>query len=110
MPTPKAVAIAEAKERFRQSFVGGPVLVTHHVENLEAEVRSRVLEAVRQFSDFKPDNDRHQERDFGSVAIDGETYFWKIDLYDESYERGSPCPADPSVTRRVLTVMHIHEW
>lgn len=31
--------------------------------------------------------------------------FWKIDLYDEQLVYGSPAPANPAVTRRVLTIM-----
>jgi hypothetical protein len=32
-------------------------------------------------------------------------YFWKIDYYDLAGECGSSDPANPAVTRRVLTVM-----
>lgn len=39
-----------------------------------------------------------------------ETYLWKIVLYYYSYERGSSQLPDPSLTRRVLNGMHVHEW
>ncbi len=30
--------------------------------------------------------------------------FWKIEYYDRATEMGSPDPADPAVTTRVLTI------
>ena len=45
-----------------------------------------------------------------SIKIDGETFFWKIDYYDQSMEMGSPDPADPNVTKRVLTIMKSDEY
>ncbi|MEQ8826157.1 MAG: DUF3768 domain-containing protein, partial [Parvibaculum sp.] len=62
------------------------------------------------FDDFTPDNDPHGEHDFGSVRIDENAIFWKIDYYDRSMEAGSPDPADPEVTTRVLTIMLADEY
>lgn len=41
-----------------------------------------VLEAVRSFNQFSPDNDPYGERDFGALAVLGHRIFWKIDLYE----------------------------
>lgn len=103
-------SISKHNDRFRESFVGGRVLITPYVQQLEADVRDKVLQAVREFDTFTEDNDPHDEHDFGSIKIAGETFFWKIDLYDKDYEFRSPEPSNPEVTRRVLTVMHAHEY
>jgi len=36
--------------------------------------------------------------------------FRKIDYYDRATEAGSPDPADPAVTTRVLTLMRADEY
>ena len=50
------------------------------------------------------------EHDFGALTVAGVRLLWKIDYYDAAMAGGSPDPADPSVTTRVLTVMLAHEW
>ena len=50
------------------------------------------------------------EHDFGSVDLNGGRYFWKIDYYDNDLTAHSPDPADPDVTRRVLTIMCAGEY
>jgi hypothetical protein len=55
-------------------------------------------------------NDPHEEHDFGSFEHAGKTIFWKIDCYDRDLNYGSPDPADPIVTARILTVMLAEEY
>ena len=71
---------------------------------------SRADVLVELFDAFTPDNDPHQEHDFGSFDHHGETIFWKIDYYDLNLALASPEPADPAVTRRVLTLMRAEEY
>ena len=66
--------------------------------------------AVAQFDAFTEDNDPYGERDFGSIEIEGERYFWKIDYYDRSLRFGAEDPSDTSETMRVLTLMHASEY
>ena len=102
--------IRELNDAFRHTFVGGAVMITAGVEAMPAEQRRSLLAKVRAFDTFTEDNDPHGEHDFGAVDEDGVRCFWKIDLYDRATEFGSPDPADPAVTTRVLTVMLVDEY
>ena len=70
----------------------------------------RLMLAVADFDAFSEDNDPYGEHDFGSLSLQGEVVFWKIDYYDLDLSNGSPDPADPRVTIRVLTVMMASEY
>jgi hypothetical protein len=70
-----------------------------------ADFIAKVRAAVRDFDAFDNNNDPWQEHDCAVLDVDGEPVMFKIDYYDENMEYGSPDPADPSVTRRVLTIM-----
>jgi hypothetical protein len=69
-----------------------------------------VLTAVRDFDDFTADNDPYNEHDLGALTVDGDRMLWKIDYYDRDRRYGSPDPADPAVTTRILTIMLASEY
>jgi hypothetical protein len=108
--TSKTDQIRTLNDAFRQSFVGGRVMMTSGVNALDDADRHALLAAVQSFEDFSPDNDPHGERDFGSIDIRGSRFFWKLDYYDLNCHGGSPDPADPAVTTRVLTIMRAEEY
>lgn len=58
----------------------------------------------------KFDNDPYGEHDFGSLIVDGNKVFWKIDYYDKGMQYASPDPANLSVTVRVMTIMLADEY
>jgi hypothetical protein len=93
---------------FRRTFVGG--LITAGVETMPIDQRRSLLAKVRAFDAFTDDNDPHREHDFGAVDEAGVRYFWKVEYFDRATEMGSPDPADPAVTTRVLTVMRADEY
>jgi hypothetical protein len=97
--------IRSLNDEFRQTFVGGRVMMTDGINALPNTTKAQVLSSVRQFTGFTPDDDPHGEHDFGAFEVDGEKFFWKIDYYDKSLDVGSENPADPEVTTRVLTIM-----
>jgi len=97
-------------DNFRSTFVGGQVVMTRGVADLPLDVRARLILAVQSFSNFTKDNDPHGEHDFGSLEIEGETYFFKVDYYALDMNGGSENAADPSVTTRVLTIMRADEY
>jgi hypothetical protein len=108
--TSKADRIRELNDAFRRAFVGGAVMITAGVEAMPADQRRSLLQKVRAFDAFTEDNDPHGEHDFGAIDEGGVRCFWKIDYYDRATEMGSPDPADPAVTTRVLTIMLAEEY
>ena len=102
--------ISELNDSFRQSFVGGRVVMTAGVAALSDATRAEAFRTVQAFEGFSADNDPHAEHDFGSFDLAGQKFFWKIDYYDQTLQFGSDNPADPTVTVRVLTVMLAEEY
>ena len=71
----------------------------------------RAVIMVQTYSAFDESNDPYGEHDFGSfIHPFGGKVFWKIDYYDPDLKYGSEDPADPSKTKRVLTVMLASEY
>jgi hypothetical protein len=105
-----AEQIRELNDRFRSTMSGGRVMLTAGVDALPSDVKAMVIRRVVTFSDFTPDNDPHGEHDFGSFALAGRKFFFKIDYFDVAMEFGSEDPADPSKTTRVLTIMLTEEY
>lgn len=86
------------------------MLLTSGIQNLPDTTQSRIVEAAQGFDTFTPDNDPHGEHDFGAVTVEGHKVFWKIDYYDPTLQYGSEDPANPAVTKRVLTIMLAEEY
>jgi hypothetical protein len=106
----KTDRIRELNDAFRRTFVGGAVMITAGVEAMPLDQRRSLLQRIRSFSDFSEDNDPHNEHDFGAIDEAGVRFFFKIDYYDRKTEYGSPDPADPAVTMRVMTIMLASEY
>jgi hypothetical protein len=105
-----AETIRSLNDAFRRTFIGGMVMITSGVEAMPLDQRRSLLQKVRAFDAFSDDNDPHGEHDFGAVDEGGGRFFWKFDYYDRATEMGSPDPADPAVTTRVLTIMRADEY
>lgn len=110
MTTTQTDRIRELNDVFRTTWLTGTVLLTSGIRNLPDTTQSRIAEAVQSFDTFTPNNDPHGEHDFGAVTIEGHKVFWKIDYYDPTMEYGSDDPANPTVTKRVLTIMLAEEY
>jgi hypothetical protein len=115
----RAERIARLNDLARSAMgIASVVVVTEGFRALPEADQSRLRELVETFDAFTPDNDPYRERDFGAIyqGVDGVwstsrpadvavTVFWKVDAYDRALRFGSEDPADPVVTRRVLTIM-----
>ena len=104
------MTIAELNDAFRRTFTGGQVFVTRGISALPQATQVAICERVVAFEQFGEDNDPPGEHDFGSFDHDGLSIFWKIDCYDLDRNFGSPDPADPSQTERVLTILLAEEY
>jgi Protein of unknown function (DUF3768) len=105
-----AARIQELKDAFRQSFVGGTVVVAAGFLSLTAERRGLILAKLQTFDQFNKDNALNREHDFGIIEDRDVRCIWKTDCYDSDMELMSSDPADPSVSTRVLTVMLAEEY
>jgi hypothetical protein len=106
----KSAKIRTLNDRFRKSLTGGRVMMTAAVSALPDDVRARAIELTRTFDNFTPDNDPHNEHDFGSFEIDDQKFIFKHAYYDKSMQYGSEDPGDPQKTTRVLTIMLADEY
>ena len=120
----RAERIARLNDLARRAMgIACVVVATEGIRALPEVDQSRLRELVETFDAFTSENDPYGERDFGAIyqGADGVwsvsrpidvavTVFWKIDAYDRELRFGSEDPADPAMTRRVLTIMLASEY
>lgn len=110
LASPAAAAIRLLNDQLRTTGTGGAIVISRGVAALGPAAVAAIQAAVRAFDTFGAGNDPYGEHDFGSFLRDGEWIVWKIDYYDSTGRRGSPDPANPAVTTRVLTIMLAAEY
>jgi hypothetical protein len=103
-----AATIAETNDRIRKTIPNTPFphifTITDTVSALESNSLLELFKLVRDFNTFNEHNDPHLERDFGKIDFKGESYFWKIDYFDNElkyYEVDG---------RRIITLMHVSDY
>lgn len=121
-PAPVGVsAIADLNDAMRHSLAvqsDAHIMMTSGIDALCGPLttqlgwhrRAELLRLIRDYEDFAKGNDPYGERDFGAFTFANVKCFWKIDYYNLDMSGGSENPADPSVTRRVLTIMRADEY
>ena len=102
--------IRALNDAFRRSLEGGTLVLTAGIITLGSVTQTQIIEAIRGFEAFTPDNDPWEEHDFGSVEVAGELIYFKIDYFDLTRAMHSEDPADPSKTERVMTIMLASEY
>lgn len=102
--------IAELNDALRKEGQGGMIVETQGIQALSGDIRQQVYAAVRTFDSFSPDNDPHQEHDFAALTVAKKRINWKVDYYDPSMSFLSEDPTDPSITKRVMTIMLAEEY
>ena len=109
-PVSSPARIAALNDALRRHRTGGRLFFTSGVARMGDEAVTKVLATVAAFTAFTDDNDPHGEHDFGAFEHEGVRLSWKIDYYDLDLQYGSPDPANPAVTTRVLTIMLADEY
>ena len=102
--------IRALNDELRATGRGGIVLITSGVAALPPPVQAAIVAAVRCFDDFSMANDPYGEHDCAALEAAGHRVLFKIDYYDSSFRSSSADPADPLLTRRVLTIMLAGEY
>lgn len=107
--------IRDANDRFRwgDESIPGERLMTQGLAAVIEEAGASPLDVIQiviAFENFTEDNDPFGTHEFGSFEFQGQTCFWKLDLYDNDLTYGSPDPTDLSKTKRVLTIMLASEY
>ena len=102
--------IRALNDSFRRSLRGGYVTATCGIQHCGPAATSEILRSVRTHAQFEAGDDPYCEHDFGAFDFRQARVFWRIDYYDKQLEGGSPDPADPAVTSRVLTIMLASEY
>jgi hypothetical protein len=102
--------IRALNDQLRLKLATGLAVITTGVAALGPEAVDRIVKTISVYDDFCHANDPHEEHDFGAFEAEGESIFFKIDYYDNSLSCHSPDPADPSVTKRVITIMLASEY
>ena len=106
----KTSLIRALNDALRQTLTGGRAVITPGVAALGQAAVARIIKTIAVYDDFCQANDPYGEHDFGAFEADGRTIFFKIDCYDRDLNYGSPDPANPAVTERVLTIMLAEEY
>jgi hypothetical protein len=94
----------------RRYLTDGRVVFSSGIAALPPEDQAAIIDRVRTCDDFTPANDPYGEHDFGAFDYAGRHIVWKIDYYDGNLRFGSPDPSDPTLTKRVLTILFAEEY
>lgn len=114
-----AAIIAKQNDAFRTSITAsvkspdvppGKLVMTSGVAAESDAFRAAMFGALIAFEDFNEDADPYGCHEMGVLEIEGQTVWFKFDLYDENYEYGAETPTDPNRTRRVLTLLFPSEY
>ena len=100
-------SIRELNDALRQTLAGGRVLLSPGVLSLPVEANAELLERVRSFTAFDPDNDA--EHGFGRFDFAGVAYCFELECCSRTHD-GAKEAVDAGKGTRALTVMRADEY
>jgi hypothetical protein len=103
----KTEQIRALNDELRQNLTVGTAFITAGVAAVGPEAVARIVKTIAVYDDFCHANDPYEEHDFGSFDVDGQTIFFKIDLYEEP---GVKSANGKPIVNRVLTIMLAEEY
>ncbi len=123
----QTVRIARLNDLARRAMgIACTAVTTAGFRSLSDADQSCVRELIETYDAFTEDNDPYGERDFGTIYQLGdgrwtterprlhederERVFWKFDYYDRDMRFASEDATNPTITRRVLTIMLSDEY
>lgn len=91
--------IRDANDHFRKGDIAIPgerLITSGLAATLEEAGKTPldIMQIIMAFDTFTGENDPYGMHEYGSFKFEGKTCFWKIDLYDNQLEAGSPDPTD----------------
>lgn len=110
--TPEQTArVRDLNDKARVLNEGGRFVMTRGVGEKGTRFAVQVVSNVVQFTDFNEAGDPRGEHDFGKFDHDGETIFFKVDVYENAEcIYGAEEPWNPDNSYRVITVMLAQEY
>lgn len=112
----RVIQIQQLNDRLRKLMprTQDLVMIMGDLKNDDPAIQMRAYQMVRAFDAFTEDNDPHGEHDCASfdmkIGDKTERVMFKIDYYDLNLQFHSPDEADPSVTRRVLSIFYARDY
>jgi hypothetical protein len=102
--------VAHLNDELRIYGVGGKIVLTQSIADMEQQDRLAIIQAVREFGAFGNKADPYTEHAFGLLTVNGRRIFWKVEYDFSDYLRNTTAYGDALVIVRVLTVMLASEY
>jgi hypothetical protein len=107
----KIKRIRELNDQLRTTGLGnGRAVAVASLAQADPDLISKVVTAMREFTDFNEGDDPYGEHDFGAFTVDNERFIFKIDYFALDELHGSEHPEDPTVTIRVCTLLYASDY
>ena len=105
--------LAEQNDAFRKRLPeggSGQWVFTTAIDDEGPAFLRACLEAVEAYDGFTEDNDPYGTHEMGFMEVMGKKVWWKIDLFNLTFDGGAENPTSLTETRRVLTILYPSDY